>query len=222
MSLAQKRVLPFAGLLIALLALAAAWHWTPLSEWLNGKLIADWLAALDHPLTRVVVAICTFVLISLLMVPLSLLVIAISMAFGPWQGFTYGLTGSLISAMIAFGVGHKLGSNTVKRLSGKRIQGISQRLADEGIFAIAALRLLPVGPYNIINLIAGASHVRFLPFLLGSFLGLVPGVLAFSVFSKSLSEAVLNPQPLTIALLGLVILVMIGGAFLIRRWLRQR
>jgi uncharacterized membrane protein YdjX (TVP38/TMEM64 family) len=122
---------------------------------------------------------------------------------------------------VAFGIGHFVSGDTLKRLSGSRFHRISQRLANKGVLAVVALRLLPVAPFTIVNLVAGASHVQFGPFILGSLLGLTPGVLALSVFAGSLHSALLNPSLKSFVILGAVVLVSIAGTVAVRRWLKS-
>ena len=79
-------------------------------------------------------------------------------------------------------------------------------------------RLLPLGPFTIVNLIAGASRIRLRDFVLGSFLGLLPGVCAVTVLKDRLQGAMRDPTPTNVATLvgaGLVVL----GAVL---WTRHR
>jgi len=71
----RKRLLLFLGMLIALLALAAAWRWTPLEELLSPKRISDYLQSLASPEARAAAAIGGFVIASLAMVPVTLLAV---------------------------------------------------------------------------------------------------------------------------------------------------
>jgi len=95
-----------------------------------------------------------------------------------------------------------------------------KRLAERGTVAVSLLRLVPIAPFAVFNFVAGASHLRFRQFLLGSIIGLAPGLGGITFFSNTLWAAITNPswQTMTLAILtgGLLLFI----ASLIKRWLR--
>lgn len=218
----RHRIKLFLVLIIALLALAAAWRWTPLNEWLSPQQMRDWLATFDSPWTRGLVAVSGFIVASLLMVPLTLLAVLGGLAFGGALGFTYVMLSALASAALAFVAGRALSRDAVRRLSGGRLEHLSRRVADRGVLAVAVLRLIPVAPFTVFNLVAGASHVKFRQFLLGSLIGLVPGIGALALFSDSLWSALRDPSWKSLLALAAFALVIVGAVMLMRRWLRSR
>ena len=126
--------------------------------------------------------IAGFVLGGFVMLPVTILVIATAVTFGPWMGFPYAMLGALASAVATYGAGELLGRDAVRRLAGSRINRISKKLATQGMLTIVTLRIVPVAPFSVINLVAGASHIRFKDFLLGTVVGLAPGTLLLSMF----------------------------------------
>ena len=64
--------------------------------------------------------------------------------FPPATALLYSLTGSFTSAMLGYGLGRLFGRNLVRRLGGRRINRISDKLARRGTAAVVALRVLPV------------------------------------------------------------------------------
>ena len=107
-------------------------------------------------------------------VPINLLLVASTIAIGPWLTFGCGFTGSLLSAVIAFLGGKRFGRPILKRITGKKLEKISQKLARGGIFSIAIIRLVPVAPFVVVNLVAGVSKLNFYRFFIGSILGMAP------------------------------------------------
>jgi phospholipase D1/2 len=217
----RRRLLLFLGLIAMLLAAAAAWRWTPLAQWLDAERVAAALRWFDNPLLRALAVIVGISVASLLMVPLTVLVIAAALLLGPWEGFGLALAGALISAMLGFMLGQVLSSDHLMQLTGSRVERLSKRIAKSGVMAVAILRLVPVAPFTVVNLIAGASHVSAAQFLIGSALGLAPGIFAITLFSGSLYEAVTDPGPLSIGVLALVLIVLIGATLGLRRLLRS-
>ena len=80
--------------------------------------------------------------------------------------------------------------------------------------------MVPVAPFAIANMVAGATHIRLRDMLLGTALGMAPSTLVMAFFMQQIIAALRQPGPLAIAivLLGLGLLVL--GAWALRRWLR--
>jgi phospholipase D1/2 len=88
--------------------------------------------------------------------PVTLLVAATAAVLDPVSGFAYALAGSLLSATVNFGLGRLLGRDFVRTLAGRRLNRLSRRLAKKGFVAVLVVRMLPVAPFTIVNLVAGA------------------------------------------------------------------
>ena len=71
---------------------------------------------------------------------------------------------------------------------------VSRQLRRRGTLAVIAARLLPVGNFSLINMIAGALGVPFRDYMLGNAIGLLPGVLALTVFADRLGAALRKPH----------------------------
>ena len=83
------------------------------------------------------------------------------------------------------------------------------------------VRLVPVAPFAVINMVAGASHIRLRDLLLGTAIGITPGTLAMVLFIDQITAALRAPTPLTFALLGGTVLLIAAGVWGLRRWLRS-
>jgi uncharacterized membrane protein YdjX (TVP38/TMEM64 family) len=59
---------------------------------------------------------------------------------------------------------------------------------------VAVARNVPVAPYSVVNMVAGASRIRFRSYILGTFLGMTPGVVFLSFFVDGVVRAVQNPD----------------------------
>ena len=211
----------FLGVVIFLLLLTAAWRWTPLSEFATTERLSGFLGQFDRSPLRIAAVLSMVVIANLLMVPLSVLVVVCALILGPWLGFGCAMAGALISACLAFLIGQAMGGEIIERFSGSTLHRISKRLSERGVIAVAVLRLLPVAPYTIVNLAAGASHLRLGVFMLGSAIGLVPGVAALTAFSGVLYKAFTQPSRESLIVLALLA-GMIGIAVLVlRRFLKS-
>ena len=219
---AGVRIAWVSALVLALGGLAAAWRWGPLHEWLNVDTVAAAVAALEGEPSTPLWVLAAYLLASLSAMPITLLIVVTALVFGPAAGFGYALAGSLLGGGITFAIGRVLGRDTVRRLAGSRLNELSRRLGNGGVLAVVVLRLLPVAPFTLVNLVAGATHLRARDFLLGTALGMTPGILAVTVFSDRLAVALWNPSPGALALLAAAAALIAAGAYVLYRWLAHR
>jgi phosphatidylserine/phosphatidylglycerophosphate/cardiolipin synthase-like enzyme/uncharacterized membrane protein YdjX (TVP38/TMEM64 family) len=159
---------------------------------------------------------------SLALVPVNLLIAATGAAFGPLLGFGYALLGSLVAAAVLFGIGRALGGDVVRRFAGRRVNAVSRRLGRHGLWAMALLRLLPIAPFGVVNLVAGASEMRFRDFLLGSLIGMGPGVALMALFGDRLGVWLRRPDPVNLAILVGAALAVVTLALVLGRWANRR
>ena len=216
-----RRLIGVGLLAIALALLAVAWRWTPLREVVNlASLVAFARQLEEMPFTPLAV-VGSYVAAGLVMVPVMLLIAVTGIVFGPVFGSLYAIGGTMLSAAVAYGIGHWLGRDTVQKLVGPRINKLSKRIARRGILAIVVIRMLPVAPFTVVNMVAGASHIRFRDYLIGTLLGMLPGITMTVTFVHHLAEAVRNPSPGTVAVLvavaATIILVAVGLQKLLKR-----
>ena len=179
--------------ILSIVMLALAWSFSSLRDWLDVDRIVLALRQLATGYGLLGAALA-FALALVFAVPLTFLTLVVVVAFGPVSGFVYAMVGAQIGAMCSYGLGAALGRDIVRKLGGARVNRISQRLASSGLLAVIAVRMVPVAPFAVINLIAGASHIRLRDLLLGTLLGMAPGTLAIALFVETILEAMRNPR----------------------------
>jgi uncharacterized membrane protein YdjX (TVP38/TMEM64 family) len=157
-----------------------------------------------------------------LLVPVTLLIAATGIVFGPLMGAVYAIAGSILSAFTTYWLGEWLGRDTVRRLVGPRINRLSKRIARRGIIAMMIVRILPIAPFTIVNIVAGASHIRLRDFLLGTLFGMTPGIVLTVTFVHNLAEVIRNPSPVSLAILALVVVSLLCVALVLQRWLPRK
>jgi uncharacterized membrane protein YdjX (TVP38/TMEM64 family) len=217
---ARRRLLGFAIVLAALVALAAGWNWSPLREWLDVDRIVDGLRKLGSA-SGPVAAIAGLAIASTLAVPLSVMTVVAIVAFGPLLGFVYTISGACLGGAVSYGLGRQLGRAAVERLAGSRIQLVSRRLGGHGLLSVIAIRLVPIAPFAIVNMIVGASHISFRHFLLGTALGMTPGTLAMIVFIDQIVRAIREPGTSTVLLAAITVGLILAGLWAMRRWIER-
>jgi phosphatidylserine/phosphatidylglycerophosphate/cardiolipin synthase-like enzyme/uncharacterized membrane protein YdjX (TVP38/TMEM64 family) len=219
---ARNTLFTLTAILAVALLLAASWRWTPLGDWVDldetikrlGDLRGEWIAPL--------VVVAVYIAAGLVLFPVTLLIIATGATFGAVHGFAYGLLAAEASALVNFVIGHHIGRNTIRNLSNRWISRVSQRLARQGLLAMITLRVVPVAPFGVVNLVAGASHIRFRDFALGTLLGMAPGTLALTVFSGQVVAAITAPDAIRIASLLVLALLIATIIWLLGHWLLGR
>ncbi len=217
-----RRAVLGVGTLVLLLAMAAAWRWTELGDLLDlDSLIGQARALASHPAAPLLVT-AVFALASSLAVPLTLLVVAAVLAFGAVEGFLYSLAGALLSALLSYWAGRFAGRDLVRRYAGKRLNKVSRQLSERGILAIVTLRIVPVAPYAVINLVAGASHISLRDFTIGTLLGLLPGLTAIALFGEGLEQSLRDPDLGSLAWLAALVAALVALIIWLRRVLARR
>ncbi|MGE5172141.1 MAG: VTT domain-containing protein [Rudaea sp.] len=203
-------------------ALALAWRTTPLHDWLALDRLVVAGEGLRENAWAPLVVILAFVGAGLVAFPLLVLVAVAALVFGPVLGPLYTIVGATLSAAVTFAIGRRLGRETVRMLAGRRVNDLSRRLAKRGLLAVAFVRMLPIAPFSIVNVVAGASHIRWSDFLVGTIIGLLPGILTMSFFIDRAIAAVRDPGPGTFALLALAAALIVLLAWALRRMLVRR
>src|SRR5690606_13867806 len=214
---AGRRLVAAAGLLLLLLGLAAAWRWTPLGELLDVAWLSDQLASFGRRPLAPALTVSAFVLGGLLVLPVTLLVIVTALAFGPVAGFAYSLAGALTSAAVLYGLGRWLGRDVVRRFAGPRVNRLSRRLASRGLLTVVFVRVVPVAPFSVVNLVAGASAIGLRDYLVGTLLGMAPGIALIALFVDRVNATLREP-----ALEALWTLGAIAALFLLVIWVLRR
>lgn len=128
-------------------------------------------------------AVGCILLASVAAVPLGAIIVVSALLFGPWLATAYILTGATLGGAISYAIGDYLGHRGLERFAGERINRVSRRLAERGVLSVVIIRLLPIAPFAIVNMIAGASHLQLRHFIPGTLLGMLPGtlIIVFSV-----------------------------------------
>ncbi|MNL06664.1 TVP38/TMEM64 family inner membrane protein YdjZ [compost metagenome] len=163
-----------------------------------------------------------FVAGGLVMFPVTLLIVVTLVVFGPWYGAVLALCGTVLSAAGGYTAGRLLGRHAVRRLGGRRLNRLSHKVRQHGVLAMVVLRLVPVAPFTLVNLVVGASRIRLRDCLLGTAIGMTPGILITASLVDRIAAVAKDPGAGTFALLALVLLIPITVAVLLRRRRKRR
>ncbi|GAA5234141.1 TVP38/TMEM64 family protein [Verticiella sediminum] len=213
----RKRRLLLGGVALASLAMVGLWRWTPLADYLRlGTLmhLAYGLKALPYAALAVVGC---YVLGGLIAMPVTVLIAVTGLVFGAWQGGIYALAGTMASALVTYALGRVLGGDKVRRIAGRRINNLSDKLAEQGVLAMVVLRVLPVAPFTLVNVMAGAARIRLRDYLIGTLLGMAPGIVLTVAFAHQLARALQHPDARSVGIVVLAAAAMIAVAWGVQR-----
>ncbi|MEX0827657.1 MAG: VTT domain-containing protein, partial [Haliea sp.] len=185
---------------LTVLALIMIWQFTPLAQLTDYKNAEPFLAAVrESPFTFAAVPLI-YILASIVFFPITALIALTALTFGPWWGFLYAFTGSLLGATVTFFIGDFAGRIKLRDLMGKRINRISRKLSDKGILAVITSRIVPLAPFSLINLVSGAAHIRFRDYLIGTAVGMAPGIAVMTALGDTLRRVWQHPTPLNLTI----------------------
>lgn len=148
--------------------------------------LRDWTAALlawvaGRGAWAAVLLVLAWVPAALLLVPGSILTLGTGFLLGLGWGMPVVSAGSTLGATAVFLVGRRLGRGWVRsRIGGlNALRGVDRALEREGLKVVLLLRLSPLIPYNALNYALSLTGVGLRDFVLGSWIGMLPGTLLY-------------------------------------------
>ena len=220
-----RTILAVSGMAAALAGLALAWQYTSLRDFTDIGFVSS---VISHPTWSQfapLFAIAAFVVGGLLVFPVLVLIAATSAALGPWLGFFSAGVGVLLSALTLFSIGRVLGHARLQRLLGRRAARVQSRIIGKGVVAVAMIRMVPIAPFSMVNVVAGASKLSLRDFMLGTVLGMAPGIAVMAALGAQIADLARNASWTNAVLLALAIAAWIalclGVQFLVT-WMAGR
>lgn len=221
----KQRSARLALLTVVVLVFAAAvllWRYTPLAQWADAERITAWMESLRQSRWAPVIVVGVFVVGGLIVFPLVLLIAATATVFDPLTAVIVALTGSLANAVTLYMLGRLVMRETVMNAFATAVGKLQQALSHTGIVAVAVVRMVPIAPFTLVNLAAGAIGVRLRDYVLGTLIGLLPGTLALTAFGRQLREIIEQPTLENVGLLVVVVAVWIALSLALQRWAARR
>jgi phospholipase D1/2 len=190
-------------------------------DWSNVPRLLERLGAWrDSPLAMLAMLAC-FVIGGLVVFPVNLLIATAIVVFGPLIGAPIALAGSLASAAILHQIGCSFPEHAWTRIANAHVERIRERVARHGILAVAIVRVLPIAPFSIVSVAGGIAGIARAPFLIGTALGMLPGILLYAFFADRARELIANPRPLSWAMLSFAAVLIVAVVLLLRFYHRR-
>jgi len=166
--------------------IAAGWA-LPFRDWLSA--FGEWIAGLG-PEAYVLYA-AVYVVVTVLLLPAWLMTIAAGFLFGLLPGVAVVSIGSTFGAAAAFLIARHLARAGVARRTARnpRFAAIDRAIGKKGWKIVFLLRLSPFVPFVFSNYFYGLTAIRFWPYVLASWAGMIPLTFLYVSFGVAGREA---------------------------------
>ncbi|HJL18380.1 MAG TPA: hypothetical protein RMH99_22140, partial [Sandaracinaceae bacterium LLY-WYZ-13_1] len=114
-----------------------------------------------------------------------------------------------------------LPSGRVRRLAGPRAALVAE-LAGRGLVGVVGVRLVPVASFTTVNLVLGDARITLRDLVLGTILGVAPGIAAFAFVTTRVLDAVRDPSAGSVGVAGASVLGLLGLLLGLRHLLARR
>ncbi|MGL6162306.1 TVP38/TMEM64 family protein [Microbulbifer sp.] len=221
-------------LIAVLLALVLAFFLFDLHHWLSLEKLRAWQEEFEQwrRASPILVGLL-FLLFYILVVGLSLpgaaiMTLAAGALFGFWWGILIVSFASSIGATLAFLVSRFLLRDWVQNRFARRLRTVNSGMERDGAFYLFALRLVPVFPFFLINILMGLTRIKTWTFYWVSQLGMLPATVVYVNAGTQLGKVksvggILSPGLLlSFVLLGLFPLLAKWGLTWIKRYRASR
>jgi uncharacterized membrane protein YdjX (TVP38/TMEM64 family) len=134
--------------------------------------------------------------------------------FGSFLGTLIVLVPATLGALLAFLAARYLLRDWVERKFGDRLKTIQQGFAKNSFSYLLTLRLIPLFPFFLVNLVSGLTRISLGTYLTATALGIIPGTFVFANAGRQLGSInslneIVSPRVLgALGLLGLFALVL--------------
>lgn len=202
-----------------LIVLSVALSFLPIGEWV--KSFTTWIE--DLGVAGAFIFIGVYALAALLFLPGAIFTIAAGLVYGIVAGTAVAITGATLGAGLAFLAGRYLFRDRIKKVAGKnkKFGAIDEAIGQQGWKIVGLLRLSPLIPFNVSNYFYGVTAIGFWPYLLASFVGMLPGTLLYAylgaIGQAGLSGGSKSYSPLQWTFLGIGLLATIAVTIFVSR-----
>ena len=200
----------FLGLLILVLSITVLVFHKNILDVLNALEVQS----MDMPVLAAFILIALKIISATLGIPGTPLTLLAGSLFGKLFGTIIALIGNTLGATTAFLLSrYVLRDYVAEHILTKypKIKSYDEKIKNKGFATVVALRLIPLFPFNALNFLFGITSIPLKKYVVGSFLGMIPGTFVFVYFGESLR--MLSPLNILLAILGIIALIFLGREF---------
>lgn len=217
-------------IIAALAALVAAYFLLGLNKYLSfdgmKAAVGDWNAFYaENPALVLVGFFLAYVAVTAASLPgAAIMTLAAGALFGLVTGTILVSFASTIGASLAFLASRHALRETIEARFGQRLRSVNEGLERDGAFYLFTLRMIPVFPFFVVNLVMGLTRIHLLTFVWVSQVGMLLGTIVYVNAGTQLARidslsGIASPAVLgSFALLGIAPWL----AKLVIEWLKRR
>jgi uncharacterized membrane protein YdjX (TVP38/TMEM64 family) len=188
----------------------------------SAEAMRGWLASAADGPWALPATVAIFAGLAFLGVPQVVLIAAAVLALGPGAGMIDSWAGTMVSAVIGYGLGRRFGASALSHWAGPRSRRIVALIARNGFLASLLIRLAPTAPFIFVNMAAGAARVSLFDFVAGAAIGIIPkialtGLAGGSLLDTGAGQGAQRALILTLAAAAWIALTLVSLA-----WIRRR
>jgi len=155
-----------------------------------------------------------------------LMTLAGGLLFGPWLGALYALIAATLGATAVF-LAARSGLYGLAARIGARAERLEAGFREDAFSYLFCLRLVPLVPFWLVNLIAGVAGIRLATYVAATFCGMIPGALVYASLGNSLGMLmeqphfhILSEPGVLLPIIGLAALALLPVIY--KRWRGRR
>lgn len=163
--------------LIVIGALVVAFRLLPVTEWLTRfQSYVEGLGAIGYVVYALAYAACC-----VFFVPASVLTLGAGAIFGVLKGSAVVIAGATLGATLSFLLARTIMRKRIEAMTAGNVKfaALDRALTNEGARIVFLIRLAPVFPFTYINYAFGLTGIAVLPYVVATFIGIIPATVAF-------------------------------------------
>jgi len=154
------------------------------------QVLNDWLSTFGV-LNAALIYVVLYTIRPLILFPATVLTVAAGLIFGPWLGILFTIIGENVSANFAFAIARWLGRSWVGEREVGTLANWDARIRDNALTSVLIMRLVYL-PFDAVNYGCGLTSMRQRDFFIGTFIGIMPGLVSFVLLGGSGAAGVEN------------------------------
>lgn len=211
------------GIVSIILIILVSYRWLGLDQYLSLSSLKEHKDAIlafhqDNPWKVLWAFALVYIVSTALSLPgATILTLAAGAIFGLWQGLILVSCASTIGATLAFLASRFLLRDFVQNRFESKLDVINRGIKKEGAFYLFTLRLIPIFPFFLINLVMGLTPIRTLTYFFVSQIGMLPGTFVYVNAGTQLAD--INSLKDILSIEMILSFALIGVLPLISKWI---
>lgn len=182
---------------------------------LDNKEYLNWFQSFNDSPSLFWIILLTFVLGAFIGVPQWAMIAAMVASFGIYWGGLGSWIATIISATINFWLAKYIGAERLRE-SGDLVNRIAGAIRRNGFVTSFAIRIVPTGPFILVNMAAGVSGMKFRHFIAGSALGFIPKIIITGLITANIMSTDQSSW-IRVGIIALAILFIVAMLFARKR-----